>query len=153
MWTWGFQSFTHETDQRKHPDPARPYVELWAGVSDQFFHSAELPANGEVSVAETYSPTVGMSNVTHANEDILVNLRARRAGVDLQFFSIAPEQRLRVTLKRGAAVLFDDEMVADPKNGNRVSAKMAPGSGDEQVKLTITTAEGRELIASETSIK
>src|SRR5262249_23552992 len=31
MWTWGFPSFMHETDQRKDPNPAWPYVELWAG--------------------------------------------------------------------------------------------------------------------------
>ena len=52
MWTWGFQSFTNETDARKDPNPARPYVELWAGVSDQFFHSAKFPARGEVSIPE-----------------------------------------------------------------------------------------------------
>ena len=42
MWTWGYPSFTNETDARKDPNEARPYVELWAGVSDQFFHRAEL---------------------------------------------------------------------------------------------------------------
>ncbi len=77
MWTWGFPSFTNETDQRKDPNPARPYVELWAGVSDEFFHSAEFPARSEVSIPETYSPTVGMSNVTHANANILINLVGR----------------------------------------------------------------------------
>ena len=90
MWTWGFPSFTNETDARKDPNEARPYIELWAGVSDQFFHSAEFPARGEVSIPETYSPTVGMSNVTHANENILINLSAEASGVNLQFFSIEP---------------------------------------------------------------
>src|SRR5258708_16057734 len=70
MWTWGFSSFTNETDPRKDPNPQRPYIELWAGVSDEFFHSAVFPALGQVSIPETYSPTVGMSNVTHANENI-----------------------------------------------------------------------------------
>src|SRR6202171_5623093 len=50
MWTWGFPSFTNETDVRKDPTEARPYIELWAGVSDQFFHSATFPAMGEVSI-------------------------------------------------------------------------------------------------------
>jgi hypothetical protein len=43
MWTWGFPSFTNETDARKDPNEQRPYIELWAGVSDQFFHSATFP--------------------------------------------------------------------------------------------------------------
>src|ERR1700730_16000842 len=153
MWTWGFPTFTNETDARKDPSEARPYVELWAGVSDQFFHSAEFPALGEVSIPETYSPTVGMSNVTHANEDILVNLEAGGTSVNLQFFSIEPATPLRVTLKRGDAVLFDDAVTADPKNGNRISATIPAGGSGEQVQLTIRTAEGKELIAAETKIK
>jgi hypothetical protein len=153
MWTWGFPSFTDETDPRKDPNPQRPYVELWAGVSDQFFHSAGFPPLGEVSIPETYSPTVGMSNVTHANENILINLSAEASGVNLQFFSIEPATALRITLKRGDAVLFDDAMKADPKNGNRISARIPAGSSGEQVRLTIGTAEGKELIAAETKLK
>jgi hypothetical protein len=153
MWTWGFPAFTHETDARRDPNEARPYVELWAGVSDEFFHSASFPALGEVSIPETYSPTVGMSNVTHANENILINLAAEVSHANLQFFSIEPATPLRVTLKRGDAVLFDDAVKADPKNGNRISATIPDGGGDEQVKLTIRTAEGKELIAAATKIK
>jgi hypothetical protein len=153
MWTWGFPSFTNETDARKDPNEAQPYVELWAGVSDQFFRSARFPALGEVSIPETYSPTVGMSNVTDANENILINLVAQGASVNLQFFSIEPATPLRVTLKRGDAILFDDAVKADPKNGNRISATIPAGGSGEQAQLTIRTAEGKELIAAETKIK
>jgi hypothetical protein len=153
MWTWGFQSFTNETDPRKDPNPAQPYVELWAGVSDQFFHSANFPALGKVSIPETYSPTVGMSNVTNANENVLLNLVAEASGVSLQFFSIEPAEPLRVTLKRGDAVLFNDTVQADPKNGNRIFAAFPAGPGGEQVELTIRTAEGKQLIAAEAKIK
>ena len=152
MWTWGFPSFTNQTDARKDPNEAQPYVELWAGVSDQFFHSADFPAAGEVTIPETYSPTVGMSNVTHANDNMLVNLSAEASRVNLQFFSLEPATPLRVTLKRGDAVLFDDDVRADPKNGNRVSAAIPAGNG-EQVRLTIRTSAGKELIAAETKIK
>src|SRR5882724_11865903 len=151
MWTWGFSAFTHETDARADPNEARPYVELWAGVSDEFFHGASFPALGEVSIPETYSPSVGMRNVTHANENILINLSAEASQANLQFFSIEPATALRVTLKRGDAVLFDDAVKADPKNGNRISATIPDGG--EEVKLTIRTAEGKELIAAETKIK
>jgi hypothetical protein len=106
-----------------------------------------------VSIPETYSPTVGMSNVTHANENILINLSAEASGVNLQFFGIEPAEPLRVTLKRGDAVLFDGAVTADPKNGNRVFATIPAGSSGEQVHLTIRTAEGKELIAAETRVK
>jgi hypothetical protein len=153
MWTWGFPSFTNETDARKDPSEQRPYIELWAGVSDQFFHSANFPALGEVSIPETYSPTVGLSNVTHANENILINFSAGASGVNLEFFSIEPATPLRVTLKRGDTVLFDDAVTADPKNGNRIFAPIPAGGSGEQVQLTIRTTEGKELIVAETKIK
>ena len=73
--------------------------------------------------------------------------------MNLQFFSIEPAAPLRVTLKRGDAVLFDDAVTADPKNGNRIFAAIPAGGSGEQVQLTITTAAGKELIAAETEIK
>ncbi|QQO20318.1 DUF5107 domain-containing protein [Bradyrhizobium diazoefficiens] len=152
MWTWGFPSLTDETDARREPNERQPYIELWAGVSDQFFHSADFPALGEISIPETYSPTVGMSNVTHANENILVNLSAEASGVTLQFFSIEPATALHVTLKHGDATLFDDVVKADPKNGNRIFATIPGGGSGEQVQLTIRTPEGKELIAATTRI-
>ena len=153
MWTWGFPSLANQTNARKDPREAQPYIELWAGVSDQFFHSASFPARGEVSIPETYSPTVGMSNVTDANENILINLSAAESAVTLQFFSIEPAAALHVTLKRGRAVLFDDAVKADPKAGNRISAALPPGGSGDRVQLTIRTTDGKELIAAETEIK
>jgi hypothetical protein len=152
MWTWGFPSLANDAVARTRPDPAQPYVELWAGVSDQFFHSATFPPMGEVTIPETYGPTVGMSNVTDANENILVNLSADGGSVNLQFVSLEPAAPLRVTLKQGEVILFDEAMAADPKNGNHVSAKI-PAGGDSEVRLTIATAEGRGLIAAETKVK
>jgi hypothetical protein len=153
VWTWGFPSFTNETDARKDPNEARPYVELWAGVSDQFFHRTKLPAGGEVSIPETYSPTVGMSNVTAANENILINLSAAASSVNLQFFSIEPAMPLRVTLTHGDTILLTDAVTADPKNGNRIVATIPAGRSGEPVRLTIATAEGKQLIAAETRIR
>src|SRR5947207_13299628 len=141
MWTWGFPSFANETDPRKDPGPQRPYVELWAGVSDQFFHPARFPASGEVSVAETWSPTVGMSNVTHANEKILINLAAEASAANLQFFSIEPSAPLRITLKRGETGLLDESVKPDPITGNRISATIPDGKRGEPIRLTIRTAD------------
>jgi hypothetical protein len=49
--------------------------------------------------------------------------------------------------------LFDDGVEADPRNGNRMSAPIPAGGSGEQVRLTIKTEEGKELIAAETKIK
>ena len=151
MWTWGFPTFANETDPRKEPSPAQPYVELWAGVSDQFFHAASFPALGEVSIPETYSPSVGLSSVTQANENILVNLSAEVSKANLQFFSLEPAAPLHVMLKRGDDVVRRCRDSRPEKRQSHFSADSA-GSSD-QVQLTIRTADGKELIAAETRIE
>jgi hypothetical protein len=84
---------------------------------------------------------------------MLINLTAAAASVNLQFFSIEPATPLRVTLKRGDTVLFNNAVKADPKNGNRIAATIPAGGSGDQVQLTIRTAAGKELIAAETKIK
>jgi uncharacterized protein DUF5107 len=153
MWTWGFPSFTNQADARKEPRVDQPYVELWAGMSDQFFHPARFPASSEVSVTETYSPTVGMSNVTHANDKILVNFSADTSAASLQFLSIEPASPLRITLKRSETMLLDTDAQADPEKGNRISAAIPGGQSGETIRLIIRTADGKELIAAEARIK
>jgi hypothetical protein len=82
-------------------------------------------------VTETYSPTVGMSNVTDANEHILVNLSTEKWRVTLQFFGLEPDMPRHVTLRRGDTVLFDETVVSDAKNGNRISAPIPVGSSGD----------------------
>jgi uncharacterized protein DUF5107 len=153
MWTWGFPSLANDALSRKEPNPAQPYVELWAGMSDQFFHAASFPPRGEISIPETYGPTVGMSNVTDANERMLVNLAAEGGNATLQFVSLDPAAPLHVSLKRGEAVLYDDVVQADPKAGNRISVPFDGGGSGEWVKVAISTGDGSELITAETRIR
>jgi hypothetical protein len=94
-----------------------------------------------------------MSNVTHANDKILVNLSADSSAANLQFYSVEPATPLRIALKRGEMMLLDAAAQADPARGNRITAAIPNGKSGETVRLTITTADGRELIAAETRIK
>jgi hypothetical protein len=153
MWTWGFPSLANAASARQEPNPAQPYAELWAGVSDQFFHEASFPVLGEISIPETYAPSIGISNVTDANEHVLVNLVAEGGSATLQFVSLEPATPLHVAMRRGEAVLYDDTVQADPKAGNRISVPFDGGGSGEWVKVTIATGDGNELITAETRIK
>ena len=148
MWTWGFQSFTNEADARRERTPGQPYVELWAGVSDQFFHNAHFPALGEVSIPETYSPTVGMSNVTDANANILVNLMAEggeRQPSVLQYRTGRAVAR-HVEARRCNIVRRHRE--GRPERRKSHCRGDAGRTSAEPIRLTIRTADGNEeLIA------
>lgn len=67
FWTWG-------ADQGLNANPfdfydvARPYIELWSGLSSQFFEDAYLQPDETISIKETYLPTVGLESATFVNE-------------------------------------------------------------------------------------
>jgi hypothetical protein len=104
-------------------------------------------------VPETYSPTVGMKDVTQANDHILINFSADDSGAHLQFFNIEPDTPLRVTMKRGDTVLFDEAVTADPQHGNHISTPLPAGGSSDAIRLAITTSDGRRLIAAEAKAK
>lgn len=83
----------------------------------------------------------------------LINFSAEASRAVLEFFSIEPAIPLLVTLKRGDTTVFSGAVSADPSNGNRIAAAIADGRSGEKIRLTITTTEGKELIAAETAIK
>jgi hypothetical protein len=72
--------------------------------------------------------------------------------VNLQFFGLDPSAWLRVTLRRGDALLFNEVVTSDPKDGNRISAPISVGSSGD-VTLVIVVPGGRELISAAAAIR
>ncbi len=68
FWGWGDEQGTN-ANVNDFDDYARPMIELWAGVSHEFFTPAYLNANEEKSWKETYMTTVGMSDISFINTD------------------------------------------------------------------------------------
>ena len=73
IWTWGYPHST-AVDPLTTADESRPYVELWAGVTREFWQRTTLAAQGRLEIEEVYSPSVGLANVTHANGNFLIDL-------------------------------------------------------------------------------
>ena len=125
--TPGLKMFTFGRDNTINADPMgttnnfsnwqRPAVELWAGVSNQFFFNATMPAESFFHLNETYSPSVGMNNVTHATPEVLIN--ATGSGVELYFMT--PDDTYSVRLMDGNNTVFDQLVAPDPLNGNQIS--------------------------------
>ncbi len=140
IWTWGY-SQTADLDPEAGPQEARPYIELWAGVTREFFQSAELAANAELEIAEVYSPSVGLTGVTHANEDFLVNMVVDDGGdVRFEIFGLHPGTEVSAIVSAGGDVIRESELTLDAVAGNVVSASLPP-MGDP-VTLVLRDASG-----------
>src|SRR5690606_16971885 len=85
-----------------------PYIELWAGVSPEFFTPAYLAPETEILIEERYVPTVGLSGVTHASDTHLVNFYLIDAEtIELQVFTV--DAGLDSTL----IIVADDEVLQE----------------------------------------
>ena len=68
LWTWGFDQSYAVNPETAYGNSARPYIELWGGTSSEFFEDATLSPQEELEWTEYYTPTVGLTQVTNANE-------------------------------------------------------------------------------------
>lgn len=92
----------------------RPAIELWAGVSRQFFQDANLAANTQLVFSETYAPSVGLNDVHYASDDVLISVSDTEIGLNF----LTPDQQYRVTINRGDESLFSATLKPDMVSGN-----------------------------------
>jgi hypothetical protein len=99
MWTWGASSVKIDPNA---PSDARPYIELWAGISPRFFVPAQLAASEKKHWTESYLPTLGMLKFSEVGEGAAAYLSyAKAAGAtdfQVELFTPLPSRRFRVEL-------------------------------------------------------
>jgi hypothetical protein len=152
IWAWDY-------NQRQNVDPffnpgnvKRPYIELWAGHSKEFFEPAHFKANAKKSWKEIYAPTVGLSNITHASKDVLAEIKI----VDgysckealLNFTTLHPLNNYEVTIEitgKNPQVLFTREVLPDAINGNKISIILPcdqTWSDEDSLRFSIINSAG-----------
>jgi hypothetical protein len=144
LWTWGYDS-VEVNPMVDLMVESRPYIEMWAGVTPEFFNRATLAPDAELVIEETYIPTVGLTNVTHANRDYLANFASDAAGTaTLQLFSTLPEHEVYVV------ITAENEMTSE----SRITIETGVVSpiildfreGIEALDFVITDMDGNELL-------
>lgn len=140
IWTFGYDSVNVDPYAGGHMDEGnnqwkRPFLELWAGLTPQFWQDTTLAANSEIVITEVYSPSVGMQDVTHATDKVLANLTETTC----QLYFMNPNDTYQVTLTRndGATSVYSGSVTPDPANGHTI-----PVSGSGELELVITDGSG-----------
>ncbi len=126
FWTWGAEQGLN-ADPENFYQEARPYIELWSGLSTQFFEKAYLSPNETISWTETYLPTTTMDSVTYVNENGAIFLN-HVAGDSERFitkiFNTTPDYEfdLEVSLNGLSIVnLYDGTYISDSKASSQFS--------------------------------
>ena len=128
LWAWGYQQ-SQNIDPFKNPNEThRPYVELWAGNSNEFFTPAQFPMFSEKKWKEIYVPTIGLSNVTRANDEIISDFKIDSGKtVNLAFIATRPENHFDVSIEitgQNSQVLMAQTITRDPVNGNQINLEL-----------------------------
>lgn len=163
VWTWGFVDNDPRT-YRNGQNPKRPYIELWAGVSRQFFSNDVIRGHETKQWTETYAPTVGLTNWRSVTTEAAFDqsVQKRPGGVWLlsgQVFSFRPNRKetLRLELSNGTGnrLLTEKTWKASPTGPLTVQYEL----GAEEVTsltnrfiLRLLDESGRELGSSTLSI-
>jgi hypothetical protein len=117
FWTWGNEQGLN-ADPNNFYDDARPYIELWSGVSNEFFQKSHLGANEMVSWTETYLPTVGIADVDYLSEDIAFT--SALEGTNLRTTAFYPlnsaTYEINISVDKATESLYSaiEEIVASP---------------------------------------
>ena len=138
IWTFGYDSvfvdpFSDGTEWH------RPAIELWAGRTNRFFQKTNFPANSTFAVKETYSPSIGLENVTHANTKVLANLAAD--GVHLNFME--PGSQYRVIISEDNQPRYYELVTPDPLRGNHFSTGFGAA-----INLIIENEQGEQIFSA-----
>jgi hypothetical protein len=145
IWTWGYPHST-SVDPHRTADESRPYIELWAGVTREFWQRTELPANDGLEIEEIYSPSVGLENVTHANGNFLVNLTPTSpTTIECQLFGLYPEQTIMLSMNVDGEDFYENTISLDPENGNDCSTQLPDKVPGDMLNLLITDESGALL--------
>ncbi len=128
---WGFsynqsRGFNPETSLEYR----RPFIELWAGASKEFFTPARLPANAPLQFDEYYTPVAGLTSFTHASEYAVIDLSTDKSSyhggsddtvaVSCKYFLTRPAEQVTLRLQfRGSddAVTVHEETGVHDGNG------------------------------------
>lgn len=147
IWTWGYPR-SSAVDPMSSTDEARPYIELWAGVTREFWQRTTLPANGRLEIQETYIPSVGLANVTHASADMLVDLAHDGAGrAACHLVGAYPHQTVRLSLALDGEVFAAQTVILDPDSATDCSAELPAWTDGSAVELLVETEDGAPLFA------
>ena len=138
MWTWGAESAELPVDIYAFNE-RRPYIELWAGVTPEFFQAAFLPAGETITIHERYAVVEGLTNVTHASEFALADASASAEEMTLQVLGTQPDQTLRVMVMVDDATLYEDVATDEP-------IILALPDGTSEVAFMVIGEDGTTLL-------
>lgn len=156
FWTWGASQGLN-ADPENFYENARPYIELWSGLSTQFFENAYISALDTITWTETYLPSIGLEFVNNVNESGTIYLDHIDDGSEkvlAKVFMSEPDMdyNLDIVLNGTSNYILLDEIItaeADNCTANTFSVEdLGIEDGDYIMTASVSDLSGNLLLES-----
>jgi hypothetical protein len=127
LWTFGPQSLS--IDINDSATWLRPTIEMWHGISTEFWNRGTMAANEVRQWRQSFFPVLGLKGVTAASESGAVYLTSAKSGSDTVLTAAAtltsPGQTVKAILRVNGGAVAEQDVVVATTDANTVSATVA----------------------------
>lgn len=141
LWTFGKQSLTADIDDAS--EWLRPTIEMWHGVTPEFWKRGSLAGSETRTWTDRYFATFGLRDITAASEHGALELSASAMGSDRMLELAAsltePDQALKAIFRIDGAVVGERDVTASAAEATKASvgvpSAMAPAGAVFEAEL------------------
>lgn len=124
LWTFGKGSL--DIDINDSDEWLRPTIEMWYGITPEFWDRATLAANEVRQWSDVYFATLGLREITAASDYGAVQLSVSESGTELGLEAAAtltvPEQTVHAILRLDGSVIAEEDVVVAAAEATMLSA-------------------------------
>ena len=135
LWTFGRDSL--DININDSDEWLRPTIEMWYGVTPEFWDRGTMSANEVRQWSDSYFPTLGLRELTAASEYGALYLSGSEAGADTVLSAAAtltlPDQTVKAILRVNGSVIAEQDVVVATTDATTVnvtvaSSEISPGA-------------------------
>jgi hypothetical protein len=127
LWTFGKGSLSIDINDSN--EWLRPTIEMWHGITPEFWNRGTMAANEVRQWSQNFFPTLGLKEVTAASQYGALQLSSSKSGENT-ILSVAasltlPNQIVRATLRLNGSVIGERDVLVAEDDSTTVSATVA----------------------------
>jgi len=156
LWTFGKQSLSIDIND---PDTwLRPTIEMWHGVTPEFWSRGTLAANEVRTWSDRYFATLGLQDITAASENGAAYLSSSASGSDTVLSAAAtltlPNQTVKAVLKLGGTGVAEKDVVVAADAATTVTATVPSSQAAAGAVFQADFLQGDQtLLSAQTTLK
>jgi hypothetical protein len=156
LWTFGRDSLNIDVNDSN--EWLRPTIEMWHGVTPEFWDRGTMSANEVRQWSDTYFPTLGLREVTAASEYGALYLSSSETGSDKVLSAAAtltlPDQTVTAILRLNGTVVAEQDAVVATTDATTVNATVASSEAPPGAVFEAEFLQGQNsLLSGQTTLQ